>query len=329
MASAWPKVFYSISIAPIGPVHFGKLRTQVQRALGLQKYGANPELQCACLCPIKCDPEYFALWETVVAFRMYAIPEIAYVVLDEGAGGKKTTPGPFSSLLKSLHKIGWRWEHPHVVDSYGITIDIKNCPIAELKERLTLAWQERTCRMVEDLRTAMQGLRCADVAMTMKNFHITTPDKEGLMRCALNGTFFTNDVLVHTNKVENSLCSFCGHEDSICHRMFHCEHFQEIRSKLTPQTLQTMFHRACPVFLYGVLWVGWVGGSSCDIALAILSWALAFELLAWKNKTSILKSSSVSFDFFSISDVVFGNFSCDRVFIPTSFVRCGMFGYSM
>ena len=49
MASAWPKVFYSISIAPIGPVHFGKLRTQVQRALGLQKFGANPELQCACL----------------------------------------------------------------------------------------------------------------------------------------------------------------------------------------------------------------------------------------------------------------------------------------
>ena len=51
--------------------------------------------------------------------------------------------------------------------------------------------------------------------------------------------------------------------------------------------LRGKFHRACPVFLYGVLWVGWVGGSSCGIAVAISLCALAFELVSWKNKTSI------------------------------------------
>lgn len=240
MASAWPKVFYSISIAPIGPVHFGKLRTHVQCALGLKKYGANPELQCACLCPIKCDPEYYALWETIMAFRMYAIPELASAVLDVGVGGKKTTPGPFSSLLKSIHKIGWRWENPFVVDAYGITIDIVHCPIAELKERLSLAWQERTCRLVEDIRKTMTGLHKSDVALTMKRFHEAIPDRQGLLRCALNGTFYTNDVLVHTNKVENSLCSFCSQQDSISHRLFHCEYFSPERAKLSTNTLQTV-----------------------------------------------------------------------------------------
>ena len=62
--------------------------------------------------------------------------------------------------------------------------------------------------------------------------------------------------------------------------------------------MRELFHRACPVFLYGVLWVGWVGGSSRGIAVAILLCALAFELLAWKNKTSILKISLVCFALF-------------------------------
>ena len=38
------------------------------------------------------------------------------------------------------------------------------------------------------------------------------------------------------------------------------------------------------MFLYGVLWVGWVGGSPCGIAVATLLCALAFVLVTWKNK---------------------------------------------
>ena len=240
MVSAWPKVFYSISIAPIGPVHFGKLRTEVQRALGVKKFGANPELQCACICPIKCDPEYYALWETIVAYRLYSIPEIAHVVLEAGASGEKTTPGPFSALLKSLHKIGWRWENQSVIDHNGMHIDIVHCPLAELRERLTIAWQERTCQLVEALRSTMRGLHKSDISLTMKDFHVETPDRQGLLRCALNGTFYTNDVLVHTNKVENDQCNFCSHKDSIEHRLFHCEYFQQERDKVPPEIFQLM-----------------------------------------------------------------------------------------
>ena len=46
----------------------------------------------------------------------------------------------------------------------------------------------------------------------------------------------------------------------IKHPMDSVEHLEEA-------TVEALFHRACPVFLYGVLWVGWVGGSSCGIAM--------------------------------------------------------------
>ena len=39
------------------------------------------------------------------------------------------------------------------------------------------------------------------------------------------------------------------------------------------------FHRACPVFLYGVLWVGWVGGSSGAVVIANLF--VATRLVSW------------------------------------------------
>ena len=42
---------------------------------------------------------------------------------------------------------------------------------------------------------------------------------------------------------------------------------------------RSMFHRACPVFLYGVLWVGWVGGSPCGVEIANLF--VAIRLVSW------------------------------------------------
>ena len=51
------------------------------------------------------------------------------------------------------------------------------------------------------------------------------------------------------------------------------------------------FHRACPVFLYGVLWVGWVGGSPGGVVIANLF--LAMRLVSWiagKTKISIWKN---------------------------------------
>ena len=39
------------------------------------------------------------------------------------------------------------------------------------------------------------------------------------------------------------------------------------------------FHRACPVFLYGVLWVGWVGGSPCGVKIANL--LVAIRVVSW------------------------------------------------
>lgn len=121
--AAWPRVFYSIAIAPIGPAHYEKLRTQVMRSLNHKQHGANPLLQVSCICPPKCDPECFALLETITTFRQCCKVENSLPVLHALASGAKVTPGPCSALMKSLFKLGWSW------DTRGVAVDLQGIQV--------------------------------------------------------------------------------------------------------------------------------------------------------------------------------------------------------
>ena len=231
--AAWPRVFYSIAIAPIGPAHYEKLRTQVMRSLNHKQHGANPLLQVSCICPPKCDPECYALLETVSTFRQCCKIENSLPVLQALAQGAKVTPGPCSALLKSIFKLGWAWDDRGlVIDLQGIPLGIFTCPIQELKERIISSWQYRVLHEVERTRETFEGLCTCDVRMTMCKFSTWQPDEQGILKCALNGTIYTNDVLQYTSKVESNKCNFCHQPDSIKHRHFECPFFAEERKKI-------------------------------------------------------------------------------------------------
>ena len=231
--AAWPRVFYSIAIAPIGPAHYEKLRTQVMRSLNHKKHGANPLLQTSCICPPKCDPECFAIIETVCTFRQCCKIENALPVLQALANGAKVTPGPCSALMKSIFKLGWSWDsRGFAVDLDGIPIQVLDCPIQELKERIISSWQHRVLHEVEATRETFDGLRLCDARVTTQNFTAWQPDEQGILKCALNGTIYTNDVLQYTSKVETDQCTFCGKPDSVKHRIFECTFFDQERSKV-------------------------------------------------------------------------------------------------
>lgn len=228
--SAWPNMFHSISISFLGPLHFEKIRTKVMQSMGYNTYGANPKLQLSCICPCESDPEFWCAYETILSWRKFTTPEMADFVMMQIAEGKVMTPGPCASITKILHKLSWYWVDSGIVhDEDHNPVILRTCPIQELYARVKQAWQTSVLCETETLRKTMHHLGKACVASTMKDFETWNSDEQGVLRCALNGTLYTHDALVHTGKVESNQCRFCNQPDSIRHRHWECPHFVEER----------------------------------------------------------------------------------------------------
>ena len=230
---AWPNVFYGISTVTLGANHFQRLRSQCTRALNTNQTGANPDLQLSCICNPLADPELYSLLATVQAFRNHADLDLAQYALERLASGGSASQGPCTSFLSAIHKVAWHWKSADMCfDQDGIPIHVMFCPKIELRQRLIQAWQQRVLATTEELRTTMKGLSQADVQLTQKCFRSLPEDHQGLMRCALNGTQYTNDALSHAGVVDTADCRFCGHRDSLFHRTWECLFFQDLRDSM-------------------------------------------------------------------------------------------------
>ncbi len=227
--SAWPNIFYSISTVTLGPHHFVPLRTQATKACNLHQYGSNPMLQMSCVGDTSQDPEFWCLFETIKSFRKYQIAELAFPVLQQLTLGARVNPGPCHATLRAIHKLGWHWtDNGHCMDQNGLPIDLIHCPIQELYARTKTAWQTRIFAETELTRQTMKGLANASASSTLAEFSQHNDDDQGLLRCALNGTLYTNDALYHAGKAESTKCAFCEHPDSIRHRHGTCPFFQDL-----------------------------------------------------------------------------------------------------
>ncbi|CAL1134630.1 unnamed protein product [Cladocopium goreaui] len=230
---AWPNVFYGISTVTLGANHFQRLRSQCTRALNTNQTGANPDLQLSCICNPLADPELYSLLATVQAFRNHADLDLAQYALEHLASGGSASQGPCTSFLSAIHKVAWHWKSADMcIDQDGIPIHVMFCPKIELRQRLIQAWQQRVLATTEEIRTTMKGMSQADVQLTQKCFRSLPEDHQGLMRCALNGTQYTNDALSHAGVVDTADCRFCGHRDSLFHRTWECLFFQHLRDSM-------------------------------------------------------------------------------------------------
>ena len=253
IVAAWPNLFHSISIAPLGSHHYVQLRSKANKSLGFQKQGANPMLQLSCICNPLCDPECWSLVETVTTFRKWATPELVAPVLEQMSQGEKGVSGPSHNLLVWFNKLGWEWIEPSIaLDQNRNPITFLDCPIQELKARLLEAWQLHVFDTIERSRPTMKGLRNMSAENTNSQMDVWPADKAGLLRCALNGTQFTNDALTHS-KAETNKCPFCEATDSSFHRHAECKHFETERGDLIPQLgLVEGFEHPC------VIHHGWI-----------------------------------------------------------------------
>ena len=232
VVAAWPNLFYGICTVTMGMAHFDKLRTQACKALNLTQNGLNPLLQLSCVGNPKADPEFFCVMNTIMSFRECSLADMSEFVLAQLQNGQSMTPGPCSSFLKALDKIFWRWKgHGICLDQHGLPCHLFACSKMEIQTRLVEAWQQRVFGLMSECRKTMTGIQNADARLTTQCLATLPANNVGLMRCALNGTQFTNDSLVHSGLVSTSACKFCGEPDSAKHRHWHCSFFHDIRSK--------------------------------------------------------------------------------------------------
>ena len=72
-----------------------------------------------------------------------------------------------SVLLNRLHQIAWSWtQGTEFLDHAMQVIDLRNCPIQELKGRLTEAWQMRI-QGIASSRKTFQGMQWMNAPLTM------------------------------------------------------------------------------------------------------------------------------------------------------------------
>ena len=246
--SAWPNIFYGISTITLGSNHYQRLRSQCAKALHCNQTGANPDLQLACISIPTADPELFAVLSAVMAFRNHGDTDLAHFTLQHLTEGGNTSQGPCTSFLAAIHKLAWSWSHGDVChDQHGETIRIQASPATEIRQRVILAWQQRVLQTTEAIRTTMTGLALSDVRLTVKVHKSLPDDQQGLMRCALNGTQYTNDALCHAGVTDTDACRFCQQKDSLYHRTWQCQFFQDLRDALPdlPDTTKVPSCTAC------------------------------------------------------------------------------------
>lgn len=97
--------------------------------------------------------------------------------------------------------------------------------------KLAHAWAVRTGGLLQQ-RPGFEGLAEVDRVTTFGNWGQWSLERKGILRAAMNGTFFTNDALVHTGHIDTKSCPFCGSLDSKYHRLWECPHFAQQRNKI-------------------------------------------------------------------------------------------------
>eukprot|EP00435_Cladocopium_sp_Y103_P054544 s1210_g17.t1 len=236
---AWPRCLHGIPGVFLGFEHLGKLRSAMMASMKWAKKGASPILQCLLL-PPRCDPVYYTMMETFLAFRNNtchddACPVLTGLVLSPP---KHFDPGPAGVFLTRLHMLGWQWDHHgFVVDHEGLRWNLLDSPLQLLKSRVHHGWAAMLGASI-CTRKEFEGMAMVDKDLSCSTQSHFAGDGAGLLRTAMNGTFYTRNKQIHAGKVPTKMCPFCDQEDSVQHRVWSCEGFADLRSQMPQESAE-------------------------------------------------------------------------------------------
>ena len=212
---------------------FAEARAGAFNALGGTKAGANPQIHLALTTSTITDPEFYALWQSVLHFRRHIHPDMLDLTLGPAAvvSAKKRKPGPGGVLLTRLEQICWTYlSDGQFQDGEGGRLHILSTPIQEMQWRLSRSWHHMVGRKWE-FRKGFAGFRFVCPRLSKPALGLAADD-QGFIRAAQNGTFYTNDQFVISGYVDTDACKFCGQPDSTSHRYWTCAASQPSRDLL-------------------------------------------------------------------------------------------------
>ena len=227
--AAWPAALHGISASPLGDRHFVQLRSNAMKAVGLRAPGANPMVQFSLAGHSISDPQFYALQSTFRDAKFLAGREALAPLLTAAVEELRKVPGPATLLLQRSNEVGIAWDRERECfkDMLGL-LDIWTLSWPEVMQRLLFHWQDRVQQTVA-LRPTFEGLDQVDPHLTCLVLKPLPREARALVRLSLNGTFFTNNALRHAGQVDDPHCDYCGHMDSIRHRLLECPFFRECR----------------------------------------------------------------------------------------------------
>ena len=233
-AKAWPKALHGAETVELGVKHFNQLRTGALRGLGVHKLGTSPIGHLSLLERADADPYCYLIVRMLCLFRAEQRPERTGPILDDLSSGDhpQWRAGPCSVLLKRLRDLGWNWTGGgNWRDDQNLPCRLFDCPIQELRERITRSWQTKV-QMKLRRRKTFQGIEDSCPQLSTGQIQLWSADEQGILRAAMNGTFYTQD----KHQGDSNHCRFCGHTpDGQFHRLWECEAFDAQRMKLGPR----------------------------------------------------------------------------------------------
>ena len=232
---------------------FEELRTGAVRGLGSHASGMSPLIHLSLIEHPAADPGFFAMAKTISDVRSFVPREACCRILTElcqPATKLNLEPGPAHVLFQRLLQIGWHW-NPALgfVDLKGWPIDIWECPIQELMLRLVEGWQNRVQHNLSKRKT-FKGLWKCNPALTKRGWPKDRID-QGVLRTALNGTFFTADHLKYLPGELSQQCPFCGQPDSQLHRHWKCQKLSQARQHCDEPTRDLILSMDPAVYNHG------------------------------------------------------------------------------
>ena len=254
---AWPRALHAVSAAVVGKKRFEALRTAVMQALGQQKPGANPDVQC-CLEGHAFDPQAYAILETIRDAR--SLGSHGLVTLDLQMGPLSAELPTYNSLseilCQRLHQAGFQvLPCGQIQDALG-KFSFLDCGFGELVVRFQHSWTSVVASKLVH-RSTFAGFSRVDVAATRLDYQSFDGFDQGALRKFLHGALITNDHAQHWSDAGASACLQCGCVDSVYHRLWECSGSAALRAQLPEE-----FHQLLPTLPAVVSQHGWTMQSS-------------------------------------------------------------------
>ena len=234
---AWPRALHAISSVVMGKKRFGSLRTSAMQALGLQKPGASPDLQCFLEGPTF-DPQLFAIVETLRDCRSLGHHGSVELALGEGPlGSQQPLFNTLSEILcQRIHQAGWTLaSSTSVRDAIGV-FSILSCGFGELLYRLQWSWTDVLASRLSH-RLDFRTFGCVDVFHTRAAYLRFDGFDQGVVRKFLHGALVANEHAQHWSDTGRSCCPYCGALETAFHRLWECPHTGSLRAALPDEFL--------------------------------------------------------------------------------------------